>query len=697
MLHASLLSRASFVSLLVVLATCGACGAEPPAPVVPKAAPPAPAATPSVETVAAAPAETKRELTADETATAPWGATFQASKGWSMTTRSDLVVLEAPERDLKVTLVELTESDGDRAIAAAWKRVDPTFARATKTRTTPPGRDGWDAVTQILYETPVAESRLVVAIARKKGDRMHVTLLDGSNAAADRRGAQMGTVIASYKPKGLEEESFAGKKANVLDAARLATLTAFIEESRKAAEIPGVAIAIVQDGKVVLAKGFGVKELGKNDAVTSKSLFIIASMSKSLATLMMAKLVDDGAFEWSSPVTKLLPSFALGDAAATKELTMRHTVCACTGMPRQDAEFELEYGAATPESRVESMRGMKPTTGFGETFQYSNTLVATGGYVAAHAVEPKKGLGPAFDAVLRAKVLVPYGMTSTTMDLGVVRRVDHASPHGLGPDAHPHVTPIVDDDGPVAALRPAGGVWSNVDDFARVLLVELGRGQINGKRVVSEQNLLARREPQVKIDDKTAYGLGVFLEKRNGVPLVGHGGNLLGYTSDYFFLPDHGVGLVVLTNAGSANSFRNALKRRLLEVLFDGRPEAKENLAFGLDRRQKAYDVELARVAQKPSAAFVERVLGTWTSPGLGKVIIKKDKDRATADVGEWASSFGEKTEPDGAKAIFFLDAPHAGAELLVQEKDGTTTLLFDMNQQKYVFSREAPTKPTKP
>ena len=644
----------------------------------------------------AAPAETKRELTADETVAAPWGATFQASKGWTMTTRGDVVVMQAPEHDLAVSLLEVTEADADRAIASAWRRVDPKFARATKTRTTPPGRDGWDAATQILYETSAAESRLIVAIARKKGDRMHVALLDGSNAAADRRGAQLGTVIASYKPKGLEEESFAGKKANVLDAARLATLGAFIEESRRAAEIPGVAVAIVQDGKVVLAKGFGVKELGKSDPVTSKSLFLIASMSKSLATLMMAKLVDEAAFGWTSRVTNLLPTFALGDTEATNSLTMRHTVCACTGMPRQDGEFLFEYGGATPESRVESMRAMKPTTGFGETFQYSNTLVATGGYVAAHAVEPKKALGPAFDAVLRSKVLVPYGMTSTTMDLAVVRRVDHASPHGLGPDTHPHLTPIVDDDGPVAALRPAGGVWSNVDDFARVLLVELGGGTIDGKHVVSEKNLLARREPQVKIDDKTAYGLGVFLEQRNKVSLVGHGGNLLGYTSDYFFLPEHGVGLVVLTNAGSANAFRNALKRRFLEVVFDGRPEAKENLAFGLDRRKQAYDVELARVAQKPSAAFVQKVLGTWTSPGLGKIVIKKDKDRAVADVGEWASSFGEKTEPDGAKALFFLDAPHAGVEMLVQEnaKDGKTTLLVDMNQQKYVFSREPATKP---
>lgn len=679
--------RRSLLAALAALAA--ACGGEAPAPVAPRPAPVvAHSASPAAEVLPSPPAETRRDLSADELATAPWGASFQVSKGWSMTTRGDLIVMDAPERDLKVTLLELADADGDRAIAAAWKRVEPMFARTAKNRTTPPGRDGWDGSTQIVYETPAAESRLVLAIARKKGERMHLVLIDGSNAAVDRRGAQLSTIVSSYTPKGLEEESFAGKKANPLDTARLTTLSTFIEESRKAAEIPGVAVAIVQDGKVVLAKGFGVKELGKSDPVTSRSLFLIASMSKSVATLMMAKLVDEGAFTWSTPVTTVLPSFTLGDAEATKKLTMRHTVCACTGMPRQDAEFELEYGGATPESRVESMRSMKPTTGFGETFQYSNTLVATGGFAAAHAAEPKKAFGPAFDAALRAKVLLPYGMKSTTLDPAVARRVDHASPHGLGADTHPHVTPIEDDDGPVAALRPAGGIWSSADDFARVLLAELGRGMLDGKRVVSEENLLARRAPQAKIDDHSSYGLGLFLEQRNKVSLVGHGGNLFGYTSDYFFLPDHGVGMVVLMNAGSANAFRNAMKRRLLEVLFDGRPEAKENLAFGLDRRKQAFDKELSRVAQKPAPAFVDRFVGTWSCPGLGKLVITKDNGRGIADVGEWKSAFGEKTEPDGAKALFFLDAPHAGTELLVEEKDGKTTLLLDMSQQKYVFNR---------
>src|SRR5262249_8183774 len=151
--------------------------------------------------------------------------------------------------------------------------------------------------------------------------------------------------------------------------------------------------------------------------------------TKSLTTLMMSKLVDEGKFTWDTPATQVLPSFALGDADVTKKVMMRHTVCACAGLPRQDLEFIFEYANATPKQRVESMKGMKPTTGFGETFQYSNTMVATGGYVAAHAAEKSKKLGPAYDGVMQSRVFGPIGMKSTTLDFEVAKAHEHATPH----------------------------------------------------------------------------------------------------------------------------------------------------------------------------------------------------------------------------------------------------------------------------
>ena len=315
---------------------------------------------------------------------------------------------------------------------------------------------------------------------------------------------------------------------------------------------------------------------------------------------------------------------------------MRHTVCACTGMPRQDAEFLFEYGGATPESRVESMRGMKPTTGFGETFQYSNTLVATGGYVAAHAAEPKKSSDPAFDepCARRCSCLRHDVDHDGSRRRPPRRSCEPARPRSRHASARRRRLSTTTARRGAAPGRAACGRTSTTS--RRVLLVELGRGTIDGKRVVSEKNLLARREPQVKIDDKAAYGLGLFSSSATRSRWSATAETSSATPPTTSSCPITAWGSSCSPTRGARMRSATPLKRRFLEVLFDGRPEAKENLAFGLDRRKQAYDVELARVAQKPSTAFVERVVGTWTSPGLGKMVIKKDKDRAIADVGEW-------------------------------------------------------------
>ncbi|HEY8146824.1 MAG TPA: hypothetical protein VIG06_29290, partial [Kofleriaceae bacterium] len=121
----------------------------------------------------------KRTLAKDETITSASGATFTASAGWTVEERPEGIVLTTPEGDLRVTHVELAESDRKKAVAAAWKRVDPKFALAVAQEVDLPARDGWDAIAQVVYVTPAAEQRLVVAVARRKGPTWYVSLIDG--------------------------------------------------------------------------------------------------------------------------------------------------------------------------------------------------------------------------------------------------------------------------------------------------------------------------------------------------------------------------------------------------------------------------------------------------------------------------------------------------------------------------------------
>src|SRR5207247_11406282 len=170
---------------------------------------------------------------------------------------------------------------------------------------------------------------------------------------------------------GYTRESFAGKKANALDAAHLKQLTDWVEKAMKELRVPGVALGIVQDGKVVFADGFGVRELGKPEKPDGNTLFMIASNTKALTTLMLAKLVDAHRFGWETRVTSLLPSFKLGDSAITRQVLVKHLICACTGLPRQDLEWLFEFKDATPESALRTLGTMHPTSTFGAMFQYS--------------------------------------------------------------------------------------------------------------------------------------------------------------------------------------------------------------------------------------------------------------------------------------------------------------------------------------
>lgn len=620
--------------------------------------------------------------------TTPSGARFEGPKGWFVTTKGESIVLDDPERDLSLTLIEVKEPDAQKAIDAAWKQTQPGFARTPKQTMNIPATEGWDSITQIPYEVGGNENRTVVALAQRKGNVHYVMLIDGTNAGFDRRYAQFKTIVSTFRAPGVEEESFAGKKPNVLDAPRLKELEAFVTDALAKTRVPGAAVAVVQNGKVVFEKGFGTRTAGKKEPVTPNTLFMIGSTTKSLTSLMMARLVDQGKFGWDTPVTSLLPSFVLGDEATSKQLQMKHTVCACTGLPRQDMEMLFEYAGVSPEDRVAVMKTMKPTTAFGETFQYSNTLVAAGGYVAAHAIDQKNKLGPAYDQAMQSVVFDPLGMKSTTFDFGIAKSREHASPHGEDLDRNFVPVPLSDEEF-VVSVRPAGAAWSNLHDMERVVAMELAKGKDDkGHTFVSEKNLLERRTPQVKITDKATYGLAMFVESKYGVNVMGHGGNTHGFTSDMLFLPDHDVGVVLLTNGdGSANYIREALKRRLLEILFDGKPEASQKLSFRLEQEAAAVAKERAKI-DAPDQAWLTDLVGTYKNASLGTVKVRMDGKKALFDAGEWKSAVARKREDDGTVKLVLVDPPFVGMEFSTTSPNGKKTLTLDASQQTYVFER---------
>ena len=307
-------------------------------------------------------------VSADTPRVTPGGATFTVPKEWSVVTGKDVVILEPPETDTHVVLFDSSAADAAAAVTAAWAAYKPESKRPVKLVTPVPPKEGWDERKFFDYETSPNERAAVQAMALRAGTSWTVAILDGTEPTVEKRGAAVGLVFESLRPKGYKRESFAGRKSHELDKERIAILTSFVESSMRQMGVPGVGIALIDNGKVVYQGGLGVKELGKPERVDENTVFMAASNTKGMTTLLLAEFVDQKKLKWDQPVIEVYPSFKLGNADTTKKVLVKHLICACTGLPRQDLEWLFEYKSATPASELALLGTMQPTSKFGEAF-----------------------------------------------------------------------------------------------------------------------------------------------------------------------------------------------------------------------------------------------------------------------------------------------------------------------------------------
>jgi CubicO group peptidase (beta-lactamase class C family) len=413
---------------------------------------------------------------------------------------------------------------------------------------------------------------------------------------------------------------------------------------------------------------------------------MIASNTKALTTLMLAKLVDLGKFTWDTPATTLLPSFKLGDADTTRQVLVKHLICACTGLPRQDMEWLFEGERFTPETAMASLATMQPTSKFGELFQYSNPMAAAAGYAGGHVVSPDKELGAGYDAAMQSLVFDPLGMRSTTFDYAAALAGDHATPHGLDSNART-VVAAMDLNYTILPARPAGAAWSTVNDVLRYVQMELDKGLLpDGTRYIGEAALLERRKPQVAIGNDAEYGMGLEVNRTWGVPVVHHGGDMLGFHSDMLWLPDSDVGAVILTNSDPGVYLRGPFQRRLLEVLFDGKPEAVENVTQRAVRFKKEVAAERQRLVVPADAAVSAKLASTYTNADLGSIRVTHDGAATWFDVGAWKSEVASRKNDDGSISVVTVSPGLDGFEFVVADNAGKPALKFRDAQHEYEF-----------
>ncbi|PYP94279.1 MAG: serine hydrolase, partial [Gemmatimonadetes bacterium] len=238
----------------------------------------------------------------------------------------------------------------------------------------------------------------------------------------------------------------------------------------------------------------------------------------------------------------------------------------------------------------------------------------------------------------------------------------------------------------VIPVRPAGAAWSSVRDMLKYISMELAEGKLpDGTQYIRRETLLARRAPQVPIGKEATYGMGLMVDTKYGTPVVHHGGDMIGFHSDMMWLPEYDVGAVVLTNGNPGWVLRTVFRRKLLEVLFDGRDEADADVAS----QAKSYYAQLAadrRLLSVPAdPAQAAKLARHFHNDALGDIDVRREGGSTVFDFGEFRSEVATRNNPDGSLSFITIAPGIEGFEFVVSDAAGKRLTIRDA-QHEYVF-----------
>lgn len=615
--------------------------------------------------------------------------TVPVPTGWTIEERDAYVTVVSPEGGIRVhLLVQEDDEDLEAAIQQARATVDADFDVPVDAVLEPPSEPGIERTVIVNYDNPSGE--VYQSIAQLHEGVVHVTLIDATLEAVQRRGTQINLIFSGYRILALEETDLTGVEPLPVTEV-LAELEVFIEEALQAFGIPGAAVAIVQGDEVVYSAGFGVRGAG-GDPMTADTNMMIGSTGKTMTTMLMAAMVDEGLFDWDTHVIEVLPEFAVADPELTESMVMWHLACACSGVPRRDLELLFNADELTAEDVIESLATFEFFTDFGEVFQYSNQLVGAGGYAAAAADGAVWGdLFQGYADSLERRVLEPIGMPNTTMSFErVLERGEHGLPHQLDLETGDYVEVPLAIERLLLPIAPAGSHWSTAEDMARYMLTQLSVGVApDGTRVVSEENLRTTWEPTVPITAMASYGLGWIVAEYRGLQLLTHGGNTLGFTSEFAFMPEAGIGIVVLTNAQGTNTFNTTVRDHLFEHVFEQPAQSEALVAFALEQTERSLAEFQERLLPAVDEDAVAPYLGTFLSPVLGSVTIWLEDGMLMLDAGEFRTELRPSVDAEGEVQHYVaLEGPLPTAAFEFTEEDGEPVVVLGEGLVSYTFVR---------
>ncbi len=425
--------------------------------------------------------------------------------------------------------------------------------------------------------------------------------------------------------------------AQRLPATAPVDLDAYVNRVLRTFNVPGMAVTIVKDGKVLVARGYGVRTLGDSTRVNASTRFGIASNSKAFTATALAMLVDEGKVEWDAPVVTYLPQFALSDPYVTRQITVRDLLVHRSGLGLGAGDL-LWWPASTYTRKqiMHRLRDIPLSTSFRSAYAYDNVLYL----VAGEVIEAVSG--KTWEDFIASRILTPLGMSqSTTRHSDAEAGGNVASTHAIVDGTLQRVKPLTSNN-----TNPAGGINTTADDVAKWLITQLDSGRTGATRLWSQRaqrtlwtgvtpmpfgpqpGVFGTVAPQFKL-----YALGFDVQDYRGTKIATHTGGLPGYVSEVTFVPSLKLGIAVFTNQESGAAFKSVTNRVLDH--FMGAPvidwraayDSVENSGRAAVAAQVAGATTSRDSLSRPSLP-IERYAGRFTDKWYGDVTVTVNNGR---------------------------------------------------------------------
>ncbi len=376
--------------------------------------------------------------------------------------------------------------------------------------------------------------------------------------------------------------------------AQTTTLPAFVNDSLdnyvaralKDWQIPGAAVCIVKDGKVVLMKGYGVKEMGGTDKVDENTLFMIGSNTKAFTATAIAMLDAEKKLSLDDKVTKWIPSFKLDNAAAGEQAILRDLLCHRLGFMTFQGDFTYWTSNLTRAEVIEKMSHVRAVYPFRTTWGYTNAAFLTAGEIIP------KATGMQWEDYIKEKIFTPLGMTRTlALSKDLPAATNKCTPYTMADGKLVKIPYCAIDN-----LAPAGSISSSVNDMSKWVRMLLDNGQFEGKTIVPASAIAQTRTPHSILGNGGApfnrghfalYGLGWFLSEYCGRKIVEHTGGVNGFVTAVTLVPEEKLGILVFTNTDQ-NGLYEALKREILDAYLGNQYRNYSNVFLMGERMQQA-------------------------------------------------------------------------------------------------------------